>query len=372
MNTLLSTAQQAQLEQYRKYAQEHVAPVVDKLVTHEHCLKEFLQKLGQDGQLGLNVPKEFGGAGGTLLDTALFAEALGEHDAGLGMTLGNHVAVIEVLKRFGNDQQKSKYLPLLARGEAFGTMAFSEENAGTDFENVAATVGGGNELTASKRWVVTGDFANVFLVLAKDAGGKLTVVLADRPADGGAFKLERERKLMGLRSTYVNDVQFTGLKLAQENTFGGDAREIAVHAMDVAKVVLAAAGLGLLNQSRDEAVEHSRARQQFGTNIGQFQGVQWKLADMECERVASSLLIYRAAWSHDEEPKSFRQYASMCKWYAVRAARFHSGEAIQILGAAGIEEGADVARFYDDAKAMEVAQGTAEFQKMLLVKELNI
>jgi alkylation response protein AidB-like acyl-CoA dehydrogenase len=136
--------------------------------------------------------------------------------------------------------------------------------------------------------------------------------------------------------------------------------------------VLAAAGLGLLNESRDEAVEHARGRQQFGTNIGQFQGVQWKLADMECDRIAASLLVYRAAWSLDEEPKMFRQYASMCKFYAIRAARFHSGEAIQIMGAAGIEDGADVARFYDDAKTMEVAQGTAEFQKMLLVKELNI
>lgn len=372
MNTLLSSAQQAQLEQYRAYALQRIAPVVDKLVTHEHCLKEFLQKLGQDGHLAANVPKEFGGAGGTLLDTVLFVEAVGELDAGIGMTLGNHVAVIEVLKRFGSEQQKSKYLPLLARGEAFGTLAFSEENAGTDFEGVAATIGGGNELTASKRWVVTGDFASVFLVLAKDASGKLTVVLADRPADGATFKLERERKLMGLRSSYVNDVQFVGLKLAQENTLTGDAREIALHAMDIAKVVLAAAALGLLNECRDEAVEHARSRQQFGTNIGQFQGVQWKLADMECERIASGLLIYRAAWSLAAEPETFRQYASMCKWYAVRAARLHSGEAIQILGSAGIEEGAEVGRFYDDAKTMEVAQGTAEFQKILLVKELNI
>lgn len=372
MNTLLSSAQQAQLDKYCAYAREHVAPVAGKLVSHESCLKEFLQKLGQDGMLGLNVPKEFGGSGGNFLDTMLFAEAIGEFDPGLGLTLGNHVSVIEVLKRFGTEQQKSKYLPLLARGEMFATMAFSEEHAGTDFENVSATVSGASEVNANKQWVVTGDFANVFLVLAKDAGGQLVVLLADRPGSGESFKLTRERKLMGLQSAYVNDVEFKGCKFAPENKFAGSASEIALHAMDVAKVVLASAALGLLSGSREESLKHARERQQFGQNIGQFQGVQWKLADMECERVASSLLVYRAALSIDEQPEQFRKFASMCKWFAIRAARLHSGEAIQILGAAGLEEEGIVARFYDDAKTMEVAQGTAEFQKMLLVKELNI
>jgi alkylation response protein AidB-like acyl-CoA dehydrogenase len=372
VNTLLSSAQQAQLDQFNSYARQHLAPLVDKLIAHEACLKEFLQKLGQDGYLGLSVPKEFGGTGGNLLETALLVEALGDFDPGLGLTIGNHVAVIEVLKRFGTDQQKSKYIPLLARGEMFATMAFSEENAGTDFENVSATVSGAHELNAAKRWVVTGDFANVFLVLARDSEGQPVVVLVDRPSSGDSFKLVRERKLMGMQSAYVNDIEFKGCKFAAENKFAGNARDIALFAMDVSKVVLAAAGLGMLNSSRDKAVEHGRERQQFGQNIGQFQGVQWKLADMECERVASTLLIYRAALSIDEAPEEFRKYASMCKWYAIRAARFHSGEAIQILGADGLEAGGVLPRFYDDAKVMEIAQGTAEFQKLLLVKELNI
>jgi alkylation response protein AidB-like acyl-CoA dehydrogenase len=373
VNTFLSSAQQAQLDQFNSYAREHLAPIVDKLVAHECCLKEFLQKLGQDGYLRLNVSKEYGGSGGSLLETALLAEALGQFDPGAGMTIGSHAAVIEVIKRFGTDQQKSRYLPLLARGELFGTYAFAEENAGTDFEAVSATASGDKEikLKASKRWVVTGDFAGVFLVLAKDDAGKLTALLVDRPSDN-TFTLGKERKLMGLKSAYVNDLEFSGAKVAAENKLNGDASNIALHAMDVAKVILAAAGVGLLNGSREDALSNARERQQFGSTIGQFQGVQWKLADLECERVASSLLVHRAAWSNEEAPELFRQYASMCKWFAARAARFHSGEALQILGASGLEEGGAMARFYDDAKAMEIAQGTAEFQKILIAKELNI
>ena len=374
MNTLLSSAQQAQVDQFRAFAQEHLAPIVDKLVTREACLKEFLQKLGQKGFLGLNVSKEYGGHGGTLLDTALLVEALAELEPGLGITIANHAAVIEVIKKFGTDQQKSKYLPLLARGEQFATLAFSEERAGTDFAAVESTVSGATDLKlgGSKRWVVTGDFAGLFLVLAKNEKGELTTVFADRPSSGDAFSFAVDHKLMGMKSAYINDVHFKDLSVPAANKVAHDGNEVALYAMDVAKVIVAAAGLGLVDGATDSAVEHARQREQFGKNIGQFQAVQWKLADMECDRNASRLLVYRAAWAADEAPEQFRQYAAMCKWFAARAARFHTGEALQILGSAGLQDDHPVARFYDDAKVMEIAQGTSEFQKILLAKELNI
>lgn len=375
MNTLLSSAQEAQFDQYRSFVREQLAPIASKLVAKEVCLKEFLQKVGQSGYLGLTVAKEYGGNGGSFLDAGLFAEAVGQEEPGVALALGNHYAVIEVIKKYGNDQLKSKYLPLLARGELFGTLAFAEEHAGTDFRAVQGTASGAQDLkvTASKRWVVTGDFAGLFLVLAKDEAGKLLAVFADRPSDGSAaFKLAKEHKLMGLTSAYINDIEFVGLPVAAANKVTADGAVVALFAMDVAKVILASAGVGLLDGATQQAVEHARQREQFGVNIGQFQGVQWKLADMECERYGSRLLVLRAAWSLDSEPENFHQYSAMCKWYAARAARFHSGEALQIMGAWGLEADSVTARFYDDAKTMEIAEGTAEFQKLELVKELNI
>lgn len=376
MNTFLSPTQEALVEQYRAFASKEVAPVAAKLIKREHCLKEFLQKLGQSGYLGITVPKEYGGQGGTLLDMTLFVEAVSQYDPGLGLTLGDHVAVIEVLKKFGTDQQKSRYLPLLARGEEFATLAFSEPNAGTDFEAVRTTVteaASGFAISGTKVWVITGDFANVFLILARKTDGENAVVLLERPADQ-TFKLLSERRLMGLQSAYVNDVEFTGAPATIERAIGNaqQSRDVILYAMDVAKVLLSAAALGLLESGEHEAVEHAQKRQQFGTNIGQFQGVQWKLADMAVESSAGRLLTYRAAWSMDEDAENFHKYAAMCKWYAAKAARLHSGEVVQIMGAAGLVEGGTPARIYDDAKVMEIAQGTAEFQKMLLVKELNI
>jgi len=371
VNTFLSTAQETQVEQYRAFASEIVAPVAAKLASHEVCLKEFLQQAAQKGYLGINVPKEYGGQGGSLLDVALFIEAVGHQEPGLGLTIGDHAAVIELLKRYGTDQQKSRYLPTLARGEGFGTLAFSEENAGTDFEAVSSTVENGM-LTGKKTWVVTGDFATLFVVLAKE-GGNLVLSLVERPSDS-SFKLLRERPLMGLRSAYINDIEFAKAKIPTECKITGNdtAREMVLFAMSVAKIILAAAGLGLMEQACDQAVKHARERQQFGVNIGTFQGVQWKLADLAVDATGSRLQVYRAAWSIDQQPENFIRYAAMCKLQTARAARFQTGEALQIMGASGIVEDGIMARFYDDAKVMEIAQGTSEFQKMVITKQLNI
>ena len=257
MNTFLSSAQETQVEQYRAFAREFVEPVAAKLVAHEMCLKEFLQKLGPKGYLGINVPKEYGGQGGSLLEVAWFLEAIGEYEPGLGLTLGDHAAVIEVLKRYGSDQQKSRYLPTLARGEGFGTLAFSEETAGTDFEAVNATIGSG-VLNGKKSWVITGDFATLFLTLAKE-DGNLALALVERPADS-SFKLLKERPLMGLRSAYINDIEFSSAKVPPESRITGNSKvsDVALYAMSVAKVILSAAGLGMMEQAGKLAVEHAK------------------------------------------------------------------------------------------------------------------
>jgi butyryl-CoA dehydrogenase len=371
VNTFLDSAQESQMQQYRAYAKEAVAPVAAKLCAHELCLKEFLQQAAQKGYLGINVPKEYGGQGASLLEVALFAEAIGEYDPGLALTLGDHAAVIEVIKRFGTDQQKSRYLPTLARGEGFATLAFSEANAGTDFEAVTTRLEN-NTLSGKKSWVVTGDFATIFVVLAKE-GEALNMVLLERPA-GNDFKLGDARRLMGLQSAYLNDIEFDKSAVTADNKLvsGTAARDAALFAMSVAKVILAAGALGMMERCSADALNHARERQQFGTNIGSFQGIQWKIADMGVDMAGSRLQVYRAAWSNDNDAENFIRYAAMCKLVTGRAVRFQTGEALQIMGASGIVEDSICARFYDDAKVVEIAEGTAEFQKLVLVKELNI
>lgn len=378
MNTFLSSAQEAVVEQYRTFACQTVAPVARQLESHQICLKEFLQDLGQKGYLAISVPREYGGQGLPFLNCVLFVETLSEQEAGLGLTLANHFAVIECLKKFGSETQKSRYLPLLARGEAIGTLAFSEEQAGSDVAAVQSTLsasGADYVLNGRKSWVVTGDFASLYLILAKssDAGSSsLTSALIDTGEKKG-IEIGPDLTRLGLRSAYINNVDFQSVKLTKDALLISAKVEV-IHefAMDVAKVLLAASAVGLCQAAIEAAVSHARKREQFGKTIGQFQGVQWKLADMETEKTAALLQVYRAAWSLEEDGENFAKNAAMSKWFAAKVARFHSGEAMQILGAHGFGEDCLMEKMYCDAKAMEICLGTSEMQKVQLVKELKI
>lgn len=377
MNTHLSSEQAALKDKYQAFAREHVAPQVKGLESHTVCLKEFVQLLAQNGYLGISAPKEYGGQGHPFLFSALFAEAVGMHEAGLGLSLANHYALIEVLKKFGTDTQKSRYLPLLSRGEALGTLAFSEEHAGTDFTAVASTLskeGDAFVLNGKKSWVVNGTLAGLALVLSKNVEGEqdsLAVSVVD--CTDNEKHCGANISLMGLKSAYLNHLEFTKQNLSADSRLGGaSAAVIAAYAMDVAKVVLAASAVGLTFGALERALEHARHREQFGTKISQFQGVQWKLADAGAEGEGARMQVYRAAWSLEGEPGKFSTYAPMAKLTASKVARLHSGEALQVMGATGLLEDEPLEKFYRDAKAMEICLGTSEAQKLQLVETLKI
>lgn len=381
MNTFLSASQEALMEQYRTFAREKVAPVARELESRQISIKDFLQELGQAGYLGVTVPQEFGGQGSAFICVAMLVEAISEYEPGLGLSIAEHTAVIELIKKYGSQEQKSRYLPLLARGEVLASLAISEEQAGSDFEAVACVAektGGTYVLSGKKTWVVNAAVAGLLVVLVKaasrdDKDGELTLLIADM-SSGKNVKVGPDRGKLGLRSSLSNNVEFDNLAVPPDNKLESSdgAKEQVLFAMDIAKVVVSAAAVGLTNAALKQAVLHARNRQQFGKTIGQFQGIQWKLADHSTEAEAAKLHTYRAAWSKDEEAAEFRKFASMCKWFAAKVARNHSGEALQVLGAAGISCDSELERFYRDAKVMEICEGTSEFQKMLLVKELEI
>ena len=379
MNTFLSAEQEAIRQTYLTFAAETIAPKVKELEDHKICLKDFLQELGQKGYLGIAAPREYGGQGQSFEFCALFVEAISRYEPGLGLSLANHYSIIEVLKKYGTDTQKSRYLPLLGRGEVIGTLAFSEPNAGTDFKAVNTSVEKQGEsllLKGKKTWVINGEFAGLALVLSKNLEGQsdpLALFLVD--ASETAQLCSPDAGRLGLKSAYLNDVEFNGLKLGAEAKVASakDSSEtIAIFAMDVAKLVLAAAAVGLTLEAMELALAHARSREQFGTNIGQFQGIQWKLADMGTECEAARLQVMRAAWSLEGEPEKFSLYAPMSKWFAARVARQHSGEALQVMGAAGLMDDCPLGKLYTDAKAMEICLGTSEGQKIQLVQQLEI
>jgi alkylation response protein AidB-like acyl-CoA dehydrogenase len=384
VNTILSSNQRALKEKYRRFADEHLAPVAKELENHTVGLKEFAPKLAQAGYLGITVPDEYGGQGGNFLNFILFAEAVAEKEPGLVLTLASHVAVIEVLKRYGSDSQKSRYLPLLAQGTCLATLAFSEPGAGEDYAAVVTRLSNdqkGLALTGTKSWVVNAQLSDLYLVLAKTAtvnddttADQLTIVLVDA-VKANSLKVSPSKERLGLRSAQTAALEFISHPLLPEAVLPVEAsagQEQILFAMDIAKVTIAAASTGLMEGALALARDHALNDHQFGEPIAHQQSVQWKLADLACALEAARLMTYRAAWSKDECPTDLRKNAAMCKYLASYGASRHSAEAMQILATAGLDIGSPMERFYRDAKVMEIVEGTSEFQKILLAKELGV
>lgn len=382
MNTFLSVAQVSVKEHYRRFAAEKVAPIARELESRSISVRHFLQGVGQSGYLGMTVPQEFGGQGAPFLNVALFVEAISEWEPGLGFTVAAHTAVIELIKHYGTDTQKSRYLPILARGEVFGSLAVGEDGAENDpyaVKSMAVRSGGQFTLSGKKVWVTNAELSGPMIVLARVAdsasgeGSEPALLIVDA---GGSSEIEisPDREKLGLRSAYTNDVEFDRLGLSAECLLGSGsaAVEQVMFGTNIAKVLVAASAIGLAQAALHQAVNYARTHERFGKSMGQSQAIQWKLADHRADTEAARLQTYRAAWSADESPSEFNQHAAMCKWYAAKVARLHSSEAVQILGSDGVAGESLPARLYRDAKMMEVLEGTAELQKLVLVKELDI
>ncbi len=385
MNTFLGPEEQSLLASYRDYAKETVAPVIFELDQEKISALELVKKFGQEGFLGLCVPTEYGGQGASFLVQTLFVEAISEYEPGLSLILASHLAATELILKHGTDKQKSRYLPLLARGECIATMAVTEEQAGSDLELVQAKVeASGSEwvLSGKKTGVVAAEMANLALVLARLAGenGRLAIWLVDM--EGGSVEVLPDRGKLGLRSAPINEVDLKSLQLPADSYLGSvnpkettddkNALGIIEHAQDVSKVVLSQAAIGLLTRAVQLSVERAQSREQFGSSIGKLQAIQWKLADMSTDSAAAQMLTYRAAWSKDNAPEEFPKFASMCKLLAAKAARVHSQEVVQIYGSLGFVSGTETEKMYRDSKLLEILEGTSEIQKNIIAVEVGV
>jgi acyl-CoA dehydrogenase len=382
VNTFLSLAHKAAQDEYLKFVADNLAGMAQDLDQGRVSCKDALATLARSGYLGINVPTSYGGRGGTLLDLTLFAEIISGYAAGLGLALASHYTVVELLLQFGTEQQKSRYLPLLAKGELLGAQAFGEVNAGSDYKAVATEVkvsGSNASINGAKAWVVNGEIAQLLAVLAKD-GADLSLWLVDiEPGAAPAgIKVGPAHSKLGLRASIVNDLTFVDHTVALDNRIGGaevkadQVEKALLNALDVSKTIMAGAALGLADRALELSAERARTHEQFGQPISKFQGIQWKLADLSMDRHAAQLLTYRAAWSQIDEPEKFHQYAAMAKMFAAKVARVHSSEAVQVFGVMGASSEEDVERLYRDAKLTELFEGTSEYQKVIIKEELGV
>jgi alkylation response protein AidB-like acyl-CoA dehydrogenase len=361
-----------------EFAEREIVPVAHELDEKEEFPRATLRKMAELGLMGLTVPEDCGGAGASTLDYVLAMEEISWADASHSVVMSvNNSLVCEPILRFGNDEQRRRFLPSLAQGEFLGAYCLSEPTSGSDASNMSARArreGDGFVLNGTKSWITNGGEAGLYLVyalsntsVAKSRG--ITAFLV--PADTPGLRFGAKEKKLGIRASSTTQVFFEDCRVGAEAVLGtvDEGFKIAMATLDVGRIGIGAQALGIAQRALDESVRYAREREAFGHPIADFQGLQWRIADMATRIEAARLLIYRAARMKDaREP--FSQQASMAKLYASETAMFCAHAAVQMFGGYGYVRDYPVEKLFRDAKITEIYEGTSEIQRLVISRHV--
>ncbi|HEY7196903.1 MAG TPA: acyl-CoA dehydrogenase family protein [Gaiellaceae bacterium] len=356
----------------REFAEAEIVPHASEWDRARRFPAELIPKLAGLGLMGVCIPEELGGAGADFLSYVLVLEELSRADAGIGVTVAVHTSAATLpIVRFGTDEQKARFVPPLARGETLGAFALTESDSGSDAASLrtrAEADDGGWRLTGAKQWITNGAARGTILLFARTEAG-VTAFLVDGSAPG--LEVAREAEKLGLHSSSTVDLVLDGVPVERDRLLGEEGRgfPIALATLDGGRIGIAAQAVGIAQAAYDAARDYALERRQFGQRIGEFQAIQWKLADMATEIDAARLLVWRAAWLRDRgEPHG--EEGAKAKLYASAVARRQTGEAIQILGGYGYTTEFPVERYYRDAKITEIYEGTSEVQRIVIARSI--
>jgi alkylation response protein AidB-like acyl-CoA dehydrogenase len=360
----------------REIAETEIAPHASEWDRDHRFPREVFAKLGELGLMGVCIPEELGGAGADFLSYVLVLEELSRADAGVGVTVAVHTSAATLpILAFGTEEQRARFVPPLARGEQLGAFALTEPGSGSDAGSLrTSAVADGDEwvLTGSKQWITNGSRAGTFLLFARterDTAGARGVSCFILDADH--VRITREEEKLGLNSSTTSDIAVEGARVGRDRLLHEEDRgfRVAMATLDGGRIGIAAQALGIAQAAYDVARTYAQEREQFGRRIGDFQAIQWKLADMATEIDAARLLTYRAAWLK-QEGRPHSEEGAKAKLYASEMARRQTAEAIQILGGYGYTKEFPVERYYRDAKITEIYEGTSEIQRLVIARAI--
>ena len=361
----------------RDFADAVLKPAAARLDREERFPHEHWKPLADLGFLGLLIPEEHGGAGLGNFALALVLEELNRACASTGVTASVQNSLVGgPIVRFGTEAQKRKYLPRLATGELVGAYAITEPGHGSDagaIETTAVRKGDRYLLNGRKAWITSGATAGVVIVFAtadRSLGSKgITAFLVEKGSRG--FSAGKHEKKLGIRGSETVELVLEDVEVPAENVLGeaGKGFKLALNTLDGGRIGIAAQATGIIAASLDDSVKYARERKQFGKAIGEFQAIQWKIANMAVDLDASRLLTRRAAWLRDAG-KPHTKEASVAKLFASEAANRAATQAVQIHGGAGYCKDFAVERYYRDAKITEIYEGTSEIQRLVIARNL--
>jgi len=360
----------------RDLADAEIAPNAPEWDREHRFPDELIPKLAELGLMGVCVPEEYGGAGADFLSYILVLEELSRGDAGVGVTVAVHTSATTLpLLTFGTDGQRERFVPPLARGEHLGAFALTEPGSGSDAGSLRTSAvpdGDGWVLNGSKQWITNGSRAGTFVLFARTdpttagARGVSCFVL-----DAEHVRITREEEKLGLHSSTTSDLVVEDARVDRDRLLHEEGRgfRVAMATLDGGRIGIAAQAIGIAQAAYDVARAYALEREQFGRRIGDFQAIQWKLADMATEIDAARLLTYRAAWLK-QEGRPHAADGAKAKLFASEMARRQTAEAIQILGGYGYTREFPVERYYRDAKITEIYEGTSEIQRLVIARSI--
>jgi butyryl-CoA dehydrogenase len=365
------------LQMIREFAEKEVKPLAAEVDEEERFPCETVEKMAKIGLMGIPVPKQYGGAGGTNLMYGMAVEELSRVCATTGVILSAHTSLcVAPIMENGTEEQKQKYLPKLASGEWIGAFGLTEPNAGTDAAGQQTTaVLDGDEwvLNGSKIFITNGSYAHVFIVIAmtdKSLGTKGISAFIVEKTDPG-FSIGKKEKKMGIRGSATTELIFEECRIPKDRQLGqlGKGFGLAMKTLDGGRIGIASQALGIAQGAMDETVKYTKERKQFGRSIAQFQNTQFQMADLETKVQAARLLV-RAAHYKKDHGIPYSADAAMAKLFAAETAMEVTTKAVQFHGGYGYTREYPVERMMRDAKITEIYEGTSEVQRMVIAGKL--
>ena len=374
---VLTEEQEHLRREIRAFAAREVAPNSAAWDESSEFPLEVVKKLGAMGLLGVIFPPALGGAGLGYVDYVLAIEELSAADGSLGLTVAAHNSLgTNHIFLAGSDAQKGKYLPLLTSGEWIAAWALTEPGSGSDASNARTTAsrqGGHYVLNGTKTFITNGHYADIVVVIAVTDKGKGTHGLSAFVVEKGTkgFRAGKKENKLGLRASDTSELIFEDCEIPAENLLGAEGEGFidAMRVLDGGRISIAALSLGIARGALDATLKYVKERRQFGKAIAEFQGIQWKLADMATELDAARLLTQRAAVLKDAGRKVTRE-SSMAKLFASEVAVRICNEAVQLFGGYGFIKDYPAEKFYRDVKLCTIGEGTSEIQRMVIAREI--
>ncbi len=377
MDFSLSKKEELFLQMIREFAVNEVKPLAAEVDEEEKFPIETVKKLGKLGVMGIPVPVQYGGQGGTNQMYSMAVEELSRVCATTGVIVSAHTSLcMAPILEHGTEEQKQKYLPKLASGEWIGAFGLTEPNAGTDAamqQTTAVDAGDKWIINGSKIFITNASEASVFIVMAmtdKSKGTKgISAFIVEKGFKG--FSIGKKEMKMGIRGSATCELIFENCEVPKENLLGelGKGFKIAMMTLDGGRIGIASQALGIAQGAMDETVKYTKERKQFGKAIAKFQNTQFQMADLETKVQAARLLVRSASYKKDMHIP-YSADAAMAKLFAAETAMEVTTKAVQFHGGYGYTREYPVERMMRDAKITEIYEGTSEVQRMVIAAKL--